>query len=372
MSAGGSQSITLKINADTLAVGDYRALITVSSNDTGKPALTVPVVLKVRTDAKGPRISVSFFQDNYLTQYVDVIATASEPLGAATAIEVTKPDNSKLNLAIDTVDYEQNVYYSHFKLDQSGTFSFKATASDTAGNSADTSRSLTATLGKVNTVSKLISADAASFITVGENSLSQDAYLTVTHSHAPLVHSENERAVSDLYAYGPENIKLESAVTVTFDYSTIHNMDESHLVIYQKTSDGYIPVKSVLNRSSKTVTASVNKLGRFQLFYNASLNSDEDKVIPKQFSLYQNYPNPFNPVTTIKFDLPADGKVNIAVYNILGQQVRTLVDRDFAAGTYSVTWDGKNDRGRIAASGIYIYQIKTDKFTQARKMLFLK
>ncbi len=369
---GGSQSLNLKIYADTLSVGDYRAIISLSSNDTGKMVVDIPVTLKVRSDAKGPRISLHFFQDNYLTQYLDVVATMNEPLGSAAVIEVTKPDNSTEDLTIDTVDLANNVYYSHFRLDQAGTFTFKTTATDTAGNTADTSRSLSAALGKANAMLKLTSSDASATLSIGENNLKTDAVITVAQTNAPVVLSEEARSVSDRYTFGPDRVELASAVTVTFDYSKMRNADDEHLVIYSKTKDGFVPLKSTINRNARTVSASVDKLGEFQLFHNSAIRSDEETLIPKQFSLYQNYPNPFNPSTTIRFDLPAGGKVTIAVYNILGQKVRTLADRSYEAGSYTVVWDGKNERGRVAASGIYIYQITTEKFTQARKMLFLK
>ncbi len=104
-----------------------------------------------------------------------------------------------------------------------------------------------------------------------------------------------------------------------------------------------------------------------------SVDSDDLSVLPQQFDLQQNYPNPFNPETTIKYQLSQSGEVTLKVFNVLGQQVRTLVSKPQQAGSYTVTWDGRDDFGRPVASGIYIYRIKAgDQFRMSKRMLLLK
>ena len=89
--------------------------------------------------------------------------------------------------------------------------------------------------------------------------------------------------------------------------------------------------------------------------------------IPKVFSLSQNYPNPFNPTTTIKYSLPTDTKVVIKIYDILGKEVKTLVNDFKKAGFYQETFDGTN-----LASGVYFYHIEAGKFIQSKKMVLVK
>jgi hypothetical protein len=96
-------------------------------------------------------------------------------------------------------------------------------------------------------------------------------------------------------------------------------------------------------------------------------------LIPKSYMLYQNYPNPFNPLTTIRFGLPSDDQVTLKVYNLLGQEVVTLLnDADRAAGYHSIIWDGRNRLGATVSSGMYIYRLKTNTFNDVKKMILVR
>ena len=98
----------------------------------------------------------------------------------------------------------------------------------------------------------------------------------------------------------------------------------------------------------------------------------EGTLVPTEFGISQNYPNPFNPTTHIKYQLPEAAKVTIKVYNILGEEVRTLVDSKEAAGYKTTMWDGLDNNGTPVASGIYLYRIKAGKYTATKRMVFIK
>jgi flagellar hook assembly protein FlgD len=88
--------------------------------------------------------------------------------------------------------------------------------------------------------------------------------------------------------------------------------------------------------------------------------------------LFQNYPNPFNPMTTIEYSVAGGGHVDMKIFNIQGQRIRTLVDEHKQPGRYKVLWDGTNDAGRAVATGIYFYRIRTSSFVSVKKMLILR
>ena len=103
-----------------------------------------------------------------------------------------------------------------------------------------------------------------------------------------------------------------------------------------------------------------------------TMDLEPDTSVPALMRLAQNYPNPFNPQTTISFDLQDSGPVNLGIYNLKGQLVRSLVNEHRSAGSHSVIWDGKDEKGASASSGIYLYRIKAGKSILSRKMMLMK
>ena len=103
-----------------------------------------------------------------------------------------------------------------------------------------------------------------------------------------------------------------------------------------------------------------------------TLNISNAGTIPTQFTLHQNYPNPFNPVTTLRYDLPNSGFVNITVYDMLGKKVKTLINQTQETGYKSVIWNATNNYGRSVSAGIYLYQIQAGKYISTKKMVLLK
>jgi hypothetical protein len=102
------------------------------------------------------------------------------------------------------------------------------------------------------------------------------------------------------------------------------------------------------------------------------ISNDVAEELPVVFSLKQNFPNPFNPSTDIQFSVPTDGLVKLSIYNMLGQEVRTLFAGDVARGTRVVRWDGQNNAGVQMPSGTYIYRMVAGSFVESRKMMLLK
>ena len=95
-------------------------------------------------------------------------------------------------------------------------------------------------------------------------------------------------------------------------------------------------------------------------------------VRPPTFDLQQNYPNPFNPTTQIGYGLPEDGHVEIAIFNMVGQKIRTLVSEIASAGFHYIMWDGRSDAGYAVPSGMYFYVMQTEDFRKVKKALLLK
>ncbi len=99
---------------------------------------------------------------------------------------------------------------------------------------------------------------------------------------------------------------------------------------------------------------------------------DDDPEIPATFSLAQNFPNPFNPITEIHYSIPISEVVELAVFNTLGQKVKTLVSQQQQPGSYSLSWDGTNSTGKAVSGGIYYYRIEAGQYRAVRKMVLLR
>ena len=129
---------------------------------------------------------------------------------------------------------------------------------------------------------------------------------------------------------------------------------------------GQVSATSSIALPARSVTTLVGKT-------DGPIAAVDDASQPlESFRLYQNYPNPFNPETTIQFRIPTATKVTLKIYNVLGQEVRTLMDKVVASGEHLIRWDGKTNAGETVTSGLYFYQFRTDKYVVVRKCILLR
>lgn len=207
-----------------------------------------------------------------------------------------------------------------------------------------------------------------------------------------LIKSQYE-AISPIESFSPPTkaIALNDADSVSFTVMPLQ--PATHDLSIQWFVDG----KPVSNAISPTFRVFAEELGKgahqikvkvfdntalvrndpFQLLSDSTswaINGfiDPNGAIPSQYSLEQNYPNPFNPETEIRFALPEVSHVTVKIFNIIGWEVRTLVNGQYEASIHSVIWDGRDNNGHAVASGVYLYQLQAGSFKQVRKMNLLR
>ncbi|MEO8209248.1 MAG: choice-of-anchor B family protein, partial [bacterium] len=129
----------------------------------------------------------------------------------------------------------------------------------------------------------------------------------------------------------------------------------------------YLGCWGVYRFPSGKIIASDMKTGLYVLKLGSSVGINENNNLVEDFRLDQNYPNPFNPVTTISYQLAVSDFVAVKVFDVLGNEVATLVNEKQSAGTHSINWDAAN-----FSSGIYYYKISTENFSDTKKMILLK
>lgn len=148
--------------------------------------------------------------------------------------------------------------------------------------------------------------------------------------------------------------------------------------IYQRVLDNWVTVEDIPHTITYGIAVYCNRLylaradGLWYRDLDVTNIPDDNPVLPNPASLQQNYPNPFNPSTTIRFVVDQPSIVKVTVYNILGQEVETLLNDFRKAGTYSVEWTGLNSDSHSMPAGIYFYRLQIGSFTETRKMILLK
>jgi len=162
-------------------------------------------------------------------------------------------------------------------------------------------------------------------------------------------------------------------------YTDIHeNISDTTISVSSNSLDALL---GGLNLSESTLSwyidasdedyTMVSDTGEFVLS-RSLLDVLDDSSIPTVFTLHQNHPNPFNPITTLRYDLPENSYVNVTVYDMLGRQVKKLINQTQDAGFKSVIWNATNDYGKPVSAGVYLYQIQAGEFVQTKKMVLLK
>jgi DNA-binding beta-propeller fold protein YncE len=149
---------------------------------------------------------------------------------------------------------------------------------------------------------------------------------------------------------------------------------------YEVITDEYVPSRGIPTGASYEYLDEDVSLNRAYYYMLKEISGEGSRLvfgpykveIRAVFSLSQNVPNPFNPLTKIRFTVPQDGPVNLAVYDVAGRRIKTLVDGHCRADFYSVTWDGTNDNGSRVASGVYFYCLTAGKHSMSRKLVLLR
>ncbi len=167
---------------------------------------------------------------------------------------------------------------------------------------------------------------------------------------------------SDLYGYelyhGFKDDKLKIGLLDIDNVSYIGPGTNDIIKLRYKSSDQLILENAILcNKDGRSIGYSMGQASA---------------VVPEMHSLQQNIPNPFNPYTEINYEIGQDADVNISIYNLLGEKVRTLVDNHHSAGPYKVEWDGCDDYGKPLASGMYFYKMVAEDYKETKKMILLK
>ena len=201
---------------------------------------------------------------------------------------------------------------------------------------------------------QLLVYDSFSDNTPGNLILSKDIYIESTGWHSEDIDSIEVQSNSDFFVC----VKINESYAISYD----NNGNLSGRSFF--SSDGINYSNSISNYGDINI--------RSKISYENELKAEIITDYPVKFHLKTAYPNPFNPITSLRYDLPNDGLVNITIYDMMGRIVKTLVNGSQTAGYKSIQWNATNDRNEPVSAGLYLYTIQTGEFRQTKKMVLLK
>ncbi len=334
------------------------------------------------SDPEPPQFAVGYFQNPVFSEQLDIFIVGSSRLSDDKLTATLTQDTVEQLLSLSPVPNTSNeiLFDNNITLDSSGTFQVNVRGTTKYGFiEADTTFTFNAEFIKAMQGGFIASADTGMQFTIPEKSIEENLLVIAYKGNSNIFNEKIENSLSkddrDVYTVSPVGTPLTTAATIRFRLTDeARDVSPEALTIAQWHNDEWIPLESNLTENGKFLEARTRKLGHFVVLRKdqfTDINSSTPEL-PEKFALHQNYPNPFNPKTQIAFDLPEASFVSIYIYNILGQRIKTLLNSHKQPGSYQVTWDGTNNANQQVSSGIYIYRLKTEKYSKARKMFFEK
>jgi chitodextrinase len=324
------------------------------------PNYSIKVSASVRPhDGIPPDLSLSVFQNPYLTQYMDIYLISSEAL-ADTSVHCTV-DAEETEIAL--ADPEENVWTADYELTGSGTISLYAMARDVSLNWSEVSHEFSSTYMLQVAGGAARSPDGRLSVEIPPGALRSDAYVLISREIL------EDPAVAVAYKVSPPGFDLNGFMELSIRYDESTGPAE-HLTVVRLEGDQAVPAVSYVDRENGRILAFVDKLGTYGLVWNP------DEVTQAygsgDFKVLQNVPNPFAGSTAIAFVLPRAGRVTAEVVTIDGRLVARLSDGYAIPGRHSISWDGRDGGGRRVASGVYFYRVEFGSQTVTRKMVNLR
>jgi hypothetical protein len=354
-------------------LGDFSANVMITSNDPDQPTLTVPVTSiilvapNIGTDPEAFDLTVE--SGETISEILTIANTGGSDLDFDVEVEYTNRDqdggghdglltNTVLQISIITDDWPTETSWDLYT--SSGEYIDGIVQGDLQWTNTETTWDVELQPGDyVFTIYDAYSDGICCGYGNGEYNLYLDG---------SLIASGGEFGASESVPFssgGSAWLSIDPSSGVVAADASIDimlNVDASSLEADNYNSEIFI-ISNDPDNGYVSIPLSVTVNG---------MSSEDDALLPEEFALHQNYPNPFNPVTTLRYDLPENSMVNIKVYDMLGREVRTLVNQVQDAGFKSIMWDATNDYGKSVSAGIYLYQIQAGDFIQTEKMVLLK
>lgn len=313
----------------------------------------------VPQDIVPPDLSISVFQNPYITNHLDIYIVSSEAV-IETSLVVSVGGEE---LEPDAVASERDVYRCDYDIYYSGNLDIEVCARDTNLNWGRSVRSFATAQVSAKSPAVLRSVDGRLEATVPAGAVSRDVYAVIL---------EAEVAIEGLlcaYEVSPKSLSLDGTIALSITYASGMTQPE-HLCIVRIEGGITHPVESYLDRGRSRVIASVDRFGTYGLYWGESISTHDYGGGELIFT--QNRPNPFEARTTITYEVARPAYVEVDIIGVDGRLVTRLWEGGVGAGVQHAVWDGTDEKGRRVAGGVYLCRVRTDAGTVTRKMVILR
>jgi len=315
------------------------------------------VVWRFTTQARdtiAPSLAIGLLQHPVLSRYLSVYVKSRERLASAPVVQIGEE-----MIAMSLLNSETFLYKGDYRLSSGGMMQLSATGTDLAGNEGRSDRGFAAALLTVAQGGVLHSPDGRVQLYVSAGALSEDAFASMVRIEpGDLTHSNSRGESECCYAIWPEQLNGK----LVFTQATAGSGTP---VIQRSDADGrWVNLATV--QEGERLSASTPRMGVFRVTASEQL--------PEHYQLSQNYPNPFSAgksETSFQVQLPQRQVVEIAIYNLLGEKVHTLLRGALNPGVHRFTWNGRNASGARLAAGLYFYRFSSGNYLLTKKMVIL-
>ena len=322
-------------------------------------------VFEYSDSSAAPKLAVGYLQNPLLSEHVDVVVASSDELRPASVSGSFTQTGGAVSLRFTPIAGTIKAFIDTSQaLTGSGPVSIRTRAAKRYGVfHTDTLITFAAQLLKQHEPLTLVSPGGLVSLRAEHGSVREPLYLTAFEGIAAV--DPNAPIPSNAlrtFTIGPVGFELERAISISV--RDVVPADQFTLAL--RKNGLWLEVPTTHNRGSSILVGSARELGVFGIVRTSDVDGRLE-TIPSEFALLQNYPNPFNPRTTIRYDLPAQTRVQLKVFDLLGKEVAVLVEEEKPAGRHSVQFDGSS-----LPTGVYFYRMVAGAFLDTRKVVLIK
>jgi hypothetical protein len=313
----------------------------------------------VSDDDMGPTISVSVFQNPYVTNHLDVYLISSESV-MDTSVYCSVASEQ---LDLEETDPLEHVWMGDYDLFSTGLISIYVRCRDTNSNLTELSRSFSSALILESDGGLATSVDGLFQVNIPGRSIARDSYFLIFDQ------ADDRFELGTAYELSPSEIDLGDFVEVAVVYPE-DTPEPEHLAVGVLNSGQVVPVESFIQQETNRIVAYVEDLGTYGLVRRPGILTPS--LGRGGLVVLQNVPNPFAGSTTIAFEVTRAGRASVEIVGVDGRSVRYLYDQMVVPGRHSIVWDGTDANGDRAASGVYFYRVRFESKTVTKKMVHLR